>query len=220
MSLRDARLAIVAAGQALYAEGLVLGTAGNLSVRGTAPGTMLVTPTNLAYDEMTPDDLVVITYDGDPVDGERLPSSESLLHGAIYRARPDVHAVVHAHPLYASVCAVRHETIPALLDEQVVYVGGPIEVSSYASPGTDELAANAVVGLGTRAAVLLANHGCVTVGRTPDEALAITRLVERIAHIWVLASARPGAYSLDDAIVRDEMALYEMLRQSKELDAT
>ncbi len=210
-----ARRAILSAAQAMHREGLVVGAAGNVSARAAEPEAFYITPTRVPYAEMRPDDIVKITYEGDPIEGERVPSVESLVHAAVYRARPDAGALVHAHPVFASVLAVRHERIPPMLDEQVVYIGGGVELSPYASSGSEELAANAVDALGPRNAVLLANHGTLAVGDDPEHALEVTRLVERLAQIWYLASARPGAHGLPGDIVAAEVELFRMMQAAR-----
>ena len=213
MSL-ETRESIVAAARALRHEGLVVGTEGNVSVRADRPEAMHITPSRVGYAEMTADDVVTVTFDGDPIEGERVPSSETLMHSAVYRTRPDVRAVIHAHPVFASVLAVRHEAIPPIVDEQVIYIGGGVEVSAYAPAGSEELAAQAVQALGPRNAVLLANHGSLTVGRDAAQALELTRLVERLARIWYFAAARPGAQRVPDDIVAAEIELFQMMQQA------
>lgn len=208
----DLRLAIVDVARAMFNEGLVVGSAGNVSARAEGDNAMHITPTQVPYQDLTPEHIVTVTFDGDPIVGDGLPSSESLMHGAIYAARPDVRAVVHAHPVHASAMAVRREAIPAFVDEQVVYLGGAVAVSAYAPAASEELADHAVAALGERRAVLLANHGTLTVGRDPEDALDMTRLTERLAHIWLLASARPGATHLSRGIVEAETELYRMLQ--------
>ena len=209
------RAAVLDAAQALHREGLVVGTAGNVSARGDGPDAMHITPSGLPYDELTLDDVVTVTFNGDPIAGERVPSVECLMHGAIYRAREDVHAVVHAHPIFASVLAVRQEAIPPILDEQVVYLGGEVAVSAYAPSASDELAAAAVDALGSRMAALLANHGTVAVGFDPAQALEVTRLVERLANVWYLAAARSGSHQLPAEVVAAERDLFLMLRKAQ-----
>ncbi|MCY3748508.1 MAG: class II aldolase/adducin family protein [Chloroflexi bacterium] len=208
----DVKSAVVDAARAMYREGLVIGLAGNVSARSEGRDAMHITPTRVPYPELMPDDIVTVTFEGDPVEGEGLPSSESLMHGAVYAARPDARAVVHAHPVHASAMAVRHEAIPAFVDEQVLYLGGAVEVSLYAPAASEALAQNAVAALGERRAVLLANHGTLAVGRDPADALEITRLTERLAQIWLLASARAGAQRLPRGIVEAETELYRMLQ--------
>ena len=208
----ELKSAIVDAARTMYDEGLVVGSAGNVSARSENDVAMHITPTRVRYPHLTPADIVTVTFDGDPIEGDGLPSSESLMHGAIYAARPDVRAVVHAHPIHASAMAVRREAIPAFVDEQVVYLGGAVEVSAYAPAASEELAERAVAALGERRAVLLANHGTLAVGIDAEDALEMTRLTERLAHVWLLASARPGAAHLPRGIVEAETELYRMLQ--------
>ena len=208
----DLKSAVVDAARAMFDEGLVVGSAGNVSARTDGDNAMHITPTSVSYLDLTPDDVVTVSFEGDPIEDDGLPSSESLMHGAVYAARPDVRAVVHAHPVHASAMAVRREAIPAFVDEQVVYLGGAVEVSAYAPAASEELAENAVAALGERRAVLLANHGTLAVGNDPADALAMTRLTERLAQIWLLASARPGAQHLPRGIVEAETELYRMLQ--------
>jgi L-fuculose-phosphate aldolase len=196
----------------MHGEGLVVGSAGNVSARAEGENAMHITPTRVHYSNLTTEHVVTVTFEGDPIEGEGLPSSESLMHGAIYAARSDVHAVVHAHPLHASAMAVRREAIPAFVDEQVVYLGGAVEVSPYAPAASAELAKNAVAALGERRAVLLANHGTLTVGKNPEDALEMTRLMERLAQIWLLATNRPGAHKLPRDIVAAEIELYRLMQ--------
>ena len=208
----DLKRAVVQAARAMFREGLVVGSAGNVSARAAGEGAMHITPTRVPYLDLTPEHIVTVTFEGDPVEGEGLPSSESLMHGALYAARPDVWSVVHAHPVHASAMAVRREAIPAFVDEQVVYLGGAVEVSTYAPAASEELAENAVAALGERRAVLLANHGTLTVGRDPGDALEMTRLSERLAQIWLAASHRAGAHLLPSTIVEAEVELYRMMQ--------
>ncbi len=196
----------------MHREGLVVGSAGNVSARAEGDRAMHITPTRVPYPDLTAEHVVTVTFEGDPIEGEGLPSSESLMHGAIYAARPDVQAVVHAHPIHASAMAVRREAIPAFIDEQVVYLGGAVAVSDYAPAASEELAGNAVAALGERRAVLLANHGTLAVGRDPNDALEMTRLTERLAQIWLLASSRPGTHLLPADIVESEIELYRLLQ--------
>ena len=208
----DLKSAVVDAARAMFDEGLVVGSAGNVSARADGDNAMHITPTRVSYLDLTPENVVTVTFEGDPIEGDGLPSSESLMHGAVYAARPDVRAVVHAHPVHASAMAVRRETIPAFVDEQVVYLGGAVDVSAYAPAASEELAENAVAALDERRAVLLANHGTLAVGNDPEDALEMTRLTERLAQIWLLASARAGAQHLPRGIVEAEIELYRMLQ--------
>jgi L-fuculose-phosphate aldolase len=194
----------------MYRRGLVGAYSGNSSMRLTGAGDeglLLVTPTHHPYYRLQPEDLVVVDLYGHPVEeGGMQPSSETQLHLEIYRRRDDVGAVVHTHSIYASVAAVVGRDIPPLIDEMLMTIGGPIKVSKYAFPGTQDLAEAAYTALGERNAALLRNHGVVGVGPDIWEALEVCDLVERLAHIFVLArnfGPRAAAALPDDAVATE-----------------
>ena len=136
----------------------------------------------------------------------------AISHMAVYAARPDVGAVIHTHSVYASAFAVAGAPIPCVLDEQVIALGGTIEVAEYGASASQALADNAVRALGNRAAVLLRHHGVLGVGADVDEAVAVVDLVERVAKVRVL-SLRIGAPAvLPPDVVRSEQAVYRMMK--------
>ena len=193
--------------------GLVVGTAGNVSARvqrDSGDDLMAVTPTGVPYSGMTEADIVIADFDVDLVEGELPPSSESVLHVGVYRARPDVHAVIHTHSVYSSVLAVLGIDLPSVIDEVVVYVGGEVRVSDYAFPGSEELSANVCAALGPRKAAFIANHGAVAVGRSLDEALDICLLVERASQIYVTARSIGEVREIPTEYVEAEAAIYAM----------
>jgi L-fuculose-phosphate aldolase len=180
--LDEVRAAVLGAAKAMHARGLVAGTAGNVSGR-VDDGSVVVTPSSLAYDEMALDDLVVVEPDGTVVSGERSPTSEKGVHLATLAAHPEVGAVVHCHAIHASMFAVAREPIPAAVDEFVVYIGGEVPVCDYHPAGSDALADAVAAALADRSAALMASHGLVTVGRTVDDALHSALVVEHNAEI-------------------------------------
>ncbi len=209
----DSRSALFSAVKEMHRLGLVSGSSGNASVRlGGVDGAerYMITPASLPYSRMSADDLVEIDGEIEPLDGESIPSTESALHLALYRSRPDVGAVVHTHSLHASAVAVAGRPIPAIVDEMVVYLGGSVEVAEYGFPGTEELASAAAAAMGDRRAVLLRNHGMCAVGGSIEEALAAATLVERIAQIYLLAEIAGGATTLPQDAVEMERAVYLM----------
>ena len=117
------------------------------------------------------------------------PSSEVKLHLAVYRRRDDVGAVMHSHSVHASALAIAGLGIPAVLEEEVAFLGGDIKAAEFGPSGSERLANNAVRALGDRNAVILANHGAVGVGRTLREALDACELLEKAAKAFILASA-------------------------------
>lgn len=200
--------------QRIVAAGLVAGASGNVSSRVRTPDGDLIaiTASRVPYHRFTADDVVVVDFEIDPVDGDGVPSSESLLHAAIYRARADVGAVIHTHSVYASAFAVAGESIPPILDEQVITLGGGIEVAAYGASASQDLADNAVAALGDRAAALLRHHGAVGVGAQVEEACAVVELVERIAQIRALTKTLGAPRELPVEIVTQEQRVYRMMK--------
>lgn len=171
-------------------KGLVVGTSGNVSqrFRGTDGRELVaITPSGCCYDTMRTEDIVLVDLEGQRIEGELAPSIELMLHLSIYRVRRKISAVVHAHAAWGSIMSVTGNEIPPLLDDQVTFLGGEIKVATYALPGSLELAKNAVAALGPRNAVVLANHGTLTVGRNLREAFNNCELLEKTARIYVLA---------------------------------
>ena len=206
----EQRRELAEATREMYRRGLVGAYSGNTSLRLTGAGDeglLLVTPTHHPYYRLQPEELVVVNLDGEPVSpGGMRPSSETRLHLEIYRRRADVRAVAHTHSIYASAAAVVGRDIPPLIDEMLLTIGGPVKVSAYAFPGTQELAEAAYAALGDRNAALLRNHGVVGVGPDIWEALEVCDLVERLAQIFVLArnfGPRAAARLPDDAIAAE-----------------
>lgn len=193
--------------------GLVVGTAGNVSVRldpEDGRDLMAVTPSGAPYESLTHDDIVVTDFEIEPLEGRLLPSSESLLHAGIYQRRPDARAVVHTHSVYSSVLAVSGIDLPPVIDEVVIYVGGEIKVSKYGFPGTPELAHNVCEALGDNKAAFIANHGAVSVGGALEDALSVCLLVERACQIYIMARGLGQVVPIAPEFVSAQTAIYRM----------
>ena len=193
---------------------LVSGTSGNVSAR-LPDGLMAITPMGKSYEDMSADDIVVVDGDLYPVEGDLMPSSESLMHAAIYKARVDVGGIVHTHAVYSSAVAAAGLSIPPIVDEMVVTLGGEVRVSEYAPPASDEVAARVCEALGNRDAALIRNHGAVAVGEDPEAALDASVLTERAANIFVLSSILGPPASIPDEVVEAEAAIFEMRRAAR-----
>jgi L-ribulose-5-phosphate 4-epimerase len=183
---------VLAAACKMLEKGLVTGTAGNVSVRLKAEGgrsLLAITPSSRDYLSLSPEDIQIIDFDAQKVEGDLPPSVETPLHIGIYRARKDINAIIHTHSVFATAMAVAGLKIPPILDEQVAYLGGEIKLAAYAPSGSLELAKNAVSALGDRNAVLLANHGAVGAGRDMPTAFHAAELLEKTAQIFLLALA-------------------------------
>lgn len=173
---------VVAAAREALRLDLNAGTSGNVSAR--LPGDrVVITPSGLPYDGMTPDDLVLLDLSGTVLSGTRPPSGELALHLACYRAFPDVGAVVHTHPVHATMFACAGLPVPAVVDEFALYAGGDVRCAEYAPSGSEALGANAVAAMTPATSALLAYHGMVTVGPDPASAVHQAMVVERGARI-------------------------------------
>jgi len=192
---------IIEIGLKMLKDGLVASTWGNVSMLENE-GNLLITPSGIPYDELAEEDLVLMDFSGVVLEGKRKPSSEYLLHSEIYQKRKDVKAIIHTHSLYASAYAVVGQPIPALIEDAAMVVGGRIEIAEYALPGTRALADNAAMFLADRNAVLLANHGLVSVGDSLEEAYKIALLVEKMAHIGVAAKSLGDPKEISEADVK------------------
>lgn len=215
MSWEDEKREVLEACRRIVAAGLVAGSNGNVSRRVEGPdGAPLVaiTPSRIPYHRLTVDDILVIDFEGDPVEGDGVPSSETLVHLAVYTARADVGAVIHTHSIHASALAVAGLEIPPLLDEQVVALGGAVPVAEYVMAGSQELADEACAALGEGNAVLLRNHGALGVGADLEEAVTVCELVERLAQVFMLALGLGKATPLPEHVVEVEKRIFRMSR--------
>jgi L-fuculose-phosphate aldolase len=209
--------AVVEAAREIATAGLTSGASGNVSTRlasGDSRDLMAITPSGGKLSDLSEDDIAVVDFDVEPVEGDAVPSAESLMHVAIYRARPDVGAVIHTHPVYASAAAVAGLEIPSIVDEMVVLIGGPVRVSGYAFPSTQELADNVCTALGERNAALIRNHGAVGVGSDLSEAVDVCVLTERMAKIFCYARLLGEVGDLPKEAVEAEAAIFRMRRQA------
>jgi len=203
--------AVIEAAQEMARKGLVVGTAGNISMRLKSPGgreLLAITPSGRYYDSLKVDDIVVVDFAGQKVEGELKATIEMVMHIEVHKARKKINAVVHAHSPFCSAIAVAGMDIPPLIDEQVVLIGGEIKVAQYGFPGTPELAKNVVSALGPRNAVILANHGVLSVGRDMREALTICELAEELAKIYVSALGLGKVNQLPPGVVELEQAFF------------
>jgi L-fuculose-phosphate aldolase len=182
----SAATAIARVCRRLYERGLVAGPDGNVSVR-LGDDTILVTPSGLSKVDVIPDDLMIVSLEGRVLAGTRRPSSELRMHLRIYARRPDVRAVVHAHPPTATGFAVAGEGFVAPVLPEVILQMGAIPLVPYVTPGTDALADSFEPLLDHHDAFLMANHGATTVGPTLEVAHQRMESLEHAAKILLTA---------------------------------
>jgi L-fuculose-phosphate aldolase len=195
---QEARVAIVDAGRRLYERRILASIEGNLSIRLEADR-IVATPSGLNKGFMQPSDMVVTDLDGNP-EGEGKPSSEMPMHLAIYKVRPDLQAIVHAHPTVATGYAVAGRQLPPAVLAEIVATLGCIPIAPYGTPSTDELAEAVVGPIRTYDALLLANHGALTAGDSLDEAEERMYQLEHFAEISLVAEmlGGPQAFSVEE----------------------
>lgn len=181
----SAREAVAAAGRRLAAEGLLIGTAGNVSVR--VDDHIAVTATGAVLADSTADDVTVLDLDGNPVAGELAPTSELELHLGVYR-RFGAGAVVHTHSPMATALSLVVDELPCVHYQQLL-LGGAVRVAPFAAFGTAELAEHVFTALEGKTAALMANHGAITFGTTLDQAVDNALLLEWACGVYQRAAA-------------------------------
>lgn len=195
MNRLAAARAICRAGVLLAERGLIAGGEGNIALR-LGPDRILVTPRGLAKGELAPDDLVEVDLEGRRLRGTREASTEVRMHLTILQGRPDVEAVVHAHPPVATGFAAAGQTLEGDVIPELIAFVGPVPLVPYGMTGTGELSARLAPLIADHDAILLANHGAVTMGRTLDEARYRMESLEQAARTLLVARLLGGPVHL------------------------
>jgi L-fuculose-phosphate aldolase len=202
----DLRLALIEAAKKMNALGINQGTSGNLSLR--EGGAMLITPSAMQYEQLTPDMIPSVSLTAEGYEGAYRPSSEWRFHRDIYRARPEIGAVVHNHAPYATALAMARREIPACHYMIARFGGAPVRVADYALFGTAELSAHVLAAMEGRSACLLANHGCIATGPDIATALAAAVELEALAKQYVLSLSIGGPVLLREQDIKDAITQF------------
>ena len=165
----------------LARNNLVVWTSGNVSGRDPGLGMVVIKPSGVPYEQLTPENMVVVDLDGRVIEGELRPSSDTFAHVFVYRHRPEINGVVHTHSTFATAWAAVGKPIPPVLTAICDEFGGPIPVGAYAKIGGDEIGQEIIRSIGSSPAILLKNHGVFTIGKTPEQAVKAAVMVEDIA---------------------------------------
>lgn len=184
----EEREQVVHACHTLLQRGYLKATEGNISVRVRGEKAFAITPSNYDYAKMTVQDICVLDDELNVLAGTMKPSIESGMHAGVYLTRPDVHAIIHTHQPYASALALIKMPIPALFDEQVLFLGRSVEVVPYAPSGTPFL--NNKVRKNIKSgnnAFILQNHGVLVLAATTERAIHNMALLEKCAYTYLLA---------------------------------
>jgi L-fuculose-phosphate aldolase len=207
MNVESLRADIVEIGRRMYARGYTASNDGNISVRIGADR-LLMTPKSVCKGFMTPDMMCITDLNGKKVSGDRDPSSEALMHLEVYRQRPDVNAVVHAHPPIATGFAVAGIPLDRAVLAEVLTTLGSIPIAEYATPSTAELPEAVRRYIKAHDGMLLANHGALTVGADLYSAYYKMETVEHFAHISLVARL----LGRENLISREEVMRLQELR--------
>jgi L-fuculose-phosphate aldolase len=199
---------VIAVGKRLYERGYVAANDGNISVR-TGENQVLITPTGVSKGFMQAGDLILLDLEGNLLDGKRKPSSESNMHLQIYKARPDVQAVCHAHPPYATGFAVAGLSLDKMVLPEAVLVLGTVPLVAYGTPGTAELYGSISRYISAYDAFLLANHGALTVGDSLTSACHKMEILEHAAKIQFIARQLGKVTELNNRQVAELLTLRE-----------
>ncbi len=171
--------------QQMAEMGYLVASGGNVSVRIQGEEALAITPSGKDYLKTTVNEIAVRGFDGTIIEGDLKPSIEMGMHTAVYQNRPDVNAIIHTHQPFATIFALINHPIPALFDEQVVYIGDRVEIVPYALSGSPELAANLASKLGNQCnAYILQNHGIICMGTTMEKTAVNIQVLEKTARIY------------------------------------
>lgn len=203
------RKALIAVARRLDTKGILTATDGNLSIR-LNDGGLLITPSGSCKGLIEQEDLLIVQGDG-RVERSRKPSVEIALHRKIYAMRPDVNAIVHAHPPYATAYAVAGVALDRPILSEVILTIGSVPVVPYATPTRTDLAESVGPYLTGASALLLGNHGAVTLGRDIAQAGFLMETLEHVAQIDFRARSLGGARALSDADVANLMEIRKTL---------
>ena len=179
---------IIETAQKLSAEGLLMATGGNLSVRSDDRKVFAITPSDRNYLKMKPEDICILNFDAEQLEGDFKPSVESRMHAAIYIERIDVNAIIHTHQSLASALTLINAPIPALFDEQVRFLGRSVEIIPYAPSGTGLLVKRVAKHVRNHNnAFLMQNHGALIFGDSMERAIENAQILEKCAKAYLLS---------------------------------
>ncbi len=214
----SAKELIVETGRNLVAKGYLMATGGNLSTRISGQDRFVITPSDYDYLKMKPEEVCLMSFDLEQLEGELKPSVETAMHAAIYRVRQDVNAIVHTHQVYASTLTLIHKPIPTLFDEQARFLGRSVEIIPYAPSGTGMLAT--MISRHVRDhnnAYLMQNHGALVFGHDMERAVHNVEILEKCSLAYLLALCSERKVSKIPLAVR-EMAFAKLRKDQKSVE--
>ena len=209
---------IVESAQNLLRKGYLMATGGNISVRILGEDAFAITPSNLDYTKMTPEDICILNFDLEIIEGKLKPSVEAGMHGAIYQVRGDVNAVVHTHQVYVSALTLIKTPIPSLFDEQARFLGRSVQIIPYAPSGTGMLKNTIARHVKNRNnAYMMQNHGALILGHDMERAVHNVEILEKCSLAYLLAICSEKKVSKIPLAVR-EIAFAKLRKDQKKIE--
>ena len=216
-SFDSAKMQVVETAQKLVQKGYLMATGGNLSVRIAGQQAFAITPSNYDYLKMTAEDVCILDFDLNMIEGHLKPSVESAMHGAVYQVRADVNAIVHTHQAYASALTLIKAPIPALFDEQARFLGRSVEIIPYAPSGTGFLKNTVAKHVKNHNnAFMMQNHGALVFGHDMERAVHNVEILEKCALAYLLAICSERKVSKIPLAVR-EVAFSKLRKDQKKI---
>lgn len=210
---------IVQTAQELVHKGFLMATGGNLSVRVPGQDAFAITPSNYDYMKMTEDDVCILDFEMNMLEGHLKPSVESGMHGAIYQVRKDVKAIVHTHQVYASALTLIKAPIPSLFDEQVRFLGRSVDIIPYAPSGTGMLKNTIARHVQNHNnAYMMQNHGALIFGHDMERAVHNVEILEKCSLAYLLALLSERKVSKIPLAIR-EIAFAKLRKDQKKVAA-
>ena len=209
---------VVLTAQKLTQKGYLIATGGNLSLRVLGQNAFAITPTNYDYMLMTQEDVCVLDFELNVLEGQRKPSVESAMHAAIYQIRADVNAIAHPHQVYASALSLINASIPALFDEQARFLGRTVEIIPYAPSGTGFLK-NVIAKhvKNKNNAFIMQNHGALCFGHDAERAAHNVEILEKCSLAYLLALCSERKISKIPLTIR-ELAFSKLRQDQKKVE--
>jgi L-ribulose-5-phosphate 4-epimerase len=215
----SAKQEIVKTAQLLVEKGYLMATGGNISMRIQGKAAFAVTPSNFDYMKMTAEDVCILDFGLNLLEGALKPSVESALHGAIYEVRADVNAIVHTHQVYASALSLINMPIPAMFDEQARFLGRSVEIIPYAPSGTGFLKNAVAKHVKSRNnAYIMKNHGALCFGHDMERAVHNVEILEKCSLAYLLALCTEKKVSKIPLAVR-EIAFGKLRKDQKKVES-
>lgn len=206
--LEELRQEVWQANLALPNNGLVLWTSGNVSARDPETDLVAIKPSGVLFDQLTPDNLVIVDLNGEVVEGVLKPSVDTASHLYVYRHRQDVNGVVHTHSPYATSFAIRGEPLRIYTTTSAAVFGCDIPVSDFATIGEEEIGKEIVEKIGDCTAILMRNHGVFTIGKDATAALKAAVILEETAQSVHYALVRGPVTPLSPKVVKAGYEVY------------